>query len=195
MKEVIFKGSQGVYRLPAETANLDQRIIYLDGEISSESANDFIRQLLFLGYQDPYLPVKVLINSPGGSVSAGMSIIDAIEGSSMPIETVCIEKAYSMAALIMASGAKRLMLPHSTMMLHRPWIDGHLHLNQGDVLALAENMNEQEKEVIELLSHLCKKSPEEIREAIGFEHYFDASEAIAFGLADRVFALKEMWEG
>ena len=102
--QVIKKSSAGIQSLPLEAMLLAQRIIFLNGEITTDSADLILKQLLYLESEDTHEPVKLVINSPGGSVSAGLMLYQQIKGMELPIDIYCTEMAASMAAVILAGG-------------------------------------------------------------------------------------------
>lgn len=194
--EVLLKGASGIARVPIDAANLDERKIYLEGVIDSGLANSFVRQMMHLASQDPHGQVDVLINSTGGSVSAGLAIADTILSSSLPIRTICIEQAYSMAAILLSCGtAGRLIFPHSRVMLHRPWIDARIQANQSDILHIAQSMEDQEKEVLQVLEKTTGKTQEELKKAMSYDHFFSSQESVEFGLCDQIIGFQEIMEG
>ena len=119
------ESAHGVREVSLDTRHLMNRKIFLHGEINSESADDFLSQMLFLE-QESKEPISIYINSPGGSVNAGLVIYDCIQASEVEINMICAGTAVSMAAIIFAGGQKghRYILPHSKVMIHEPLLAG-----------------------------------------------------------------------
>ncbi len=165
---------------------LKERIIFLVGEIDDYSANLVVAQLLFLESNNPEQDVSIYINSPGGSVTAGMSIYDTMQFIKPDVSTYCIGQAASMGSLILAGGAdkKRYMLPHSRCMIHQP-LGGH----QGR----ASDLDVYVREIISWRSRLnavyarhTGQAIEKIAQDSEQDYYMSAEDAVSYGLADRV---------
>ena len=126
---------------------LKERIIFLDGEIDDAGADLVVAQLLFLENEDPKKDISLYINSPGGSVTAGLAIYDTMQYISSDVSTICMGQAASMAALILAAGAKgkRMILPSARVMIHQPW---------GGVQGQASDVSIHAKEIIQIISGL-----------------------------------------
>ena len=116
------RSSQGITLVPLESKLLSKRKIFLEGEINGGLAMEFIRQLMCLVGEDPKAPIRILINSAGGEINSGMLIYDAIQSCKTPLKLYCLGRAYSMAALILASGSpgKRYLFANSELMVHEP---------------------------------------------------------------------------
>ena len=166
---------------------LMDRIVFLDGEINDISADTIVAQFLFLDGQDSEKDVNFYINSPGGSVTAGLAIYDTMQYVRSDVHTICIGQAASMAALLMAAGTpgKRSVLPSSRVLIHQPW---------GGVQGQARDINIQAKEIIRLkkltIDYFSKhtgKTPEQIAADMERDFYMSAPEAVEYGVADKVF--------
>ena len=123
----IFKSSNGISLVPLESRLLSERKLFIQGEITADSACEFVKEIMFLVQEDAEKPIEIYINSPGGSVNdAGLMIYDVLKGIKTEKNLHCIGMAASMAAILMASGEKghRYILPHSGMMIHEPLIAG-----------------------------------------------------------------------
>jgi len=165
---------------------LKDRIVFIDGEISDQNADLVVAQLLFLDGQDTEKDINLYINSPGGSVTAGLAIYDTMQYVRSDVQTICLGQAASMAALIVAGGApgKRLVLPSSRMLIHQPW---------GGASGQARDIGIQSKEIIRLkkmtIDYFAKhtgKEPQIIAADMERDFYMSAQDAIAYGVADRI---------
>jgi len=167
---------------------LKDRIVFLDGEISDLSADLVVAQLLFLDGQDTEKDVNLYINSPGGSVTAGLAIYDTMQYIKSNIQTICVGQAASMAALILAAGTagKRFVLPSSRVLIHQPW---------GGAQGQARDIGIQSKEIIRLkkltINYFAKhtgKTVEQIASDMERDFYMSAEDAVAYGAADSILA-------
>lgn len=168
------------------------RTVFIYGEINSAMAYDVCWKLKYLDYIDSDGVITVEINSPGGEVASGLSIIATMKCISAPVKTVVCGRAASMAALIAASGTpgKRYALPYSEIMIHQPL--GGLGLSQAsDIANYANNIVKTKRLLNEILAKSCKKSIEEIAKDTERDHYLDADEAVEYGLIDEVVKMKK----
>jgi ATP-dependent Clp protease protease subunit len=165
---------------------LKDRIVFIDGEINDITADLVVAQLLFLDGQDTEKDINLYINSPGGSVTAGLAIYDTIQYVKSDVQTICLGQAASMAALIVACGAagKRLVLPSSRMLIHQPW---------GGASGQARDIGIQSKEIVRLKKMTIDyfalhtgKSPEKIASDMERDFYMSADDSVAYGVADRI---------
>lgn len=181
--------AQGAYRIALEDEQFARREIELLGTISRPAAMDIIRQLRCLAEQDADAPIRLLINSGGGEVIAGLAIYDTIQALPCDVETVCVGEASSMAAIIFAGGAKgkRAILPNSVVLIHDPiMMDA-----SGPALtveALTKRLMDMRIQIAEIISKHTGKSVEEVLAKTSKDTYFSAREAVDFGLADRIIA-------
>ncbi len=171
----------------AETKDylLRKRVITLEGQITIESASEIVRQLFVLGSESSD-NITMLINSGGGIVRAGLSIIDAMKLVSSEITCVCTGDAYSMAAFIFAQGDKRLMLPHSKLMIHQALIGGYIEGGSKTLAEISKNLNSISDTVTELLAERTGKTMKELKKAMDHDNFMTPEEAISFGIADAV---------
>lgn len=166
---------------------LKNRILFLGSEVSDATSNLIIAQLLFLEQEDPDKDIDVYINSPGGSVTAGLAIYDCMQLIKPDVSTICIGMAASAAAVILAGGAKgkRYSLPYSRIMIHQPWIQGiggqatDIDIHAREILRLREDTNG-------ILARHTGKTLEEVARDTERDHYMSAEEAMAYGLIDKV---------
>ncbi len=166
---------------------LKNRILFLGSEVSDATSNLIIAQLLFLEQEDPDKDIDVYINSPGGSVTAGLAIYDCMQLIKPDVSTICIGMAASAAAVILAGGAKgkRYSLPYSRIMIHQPWIQGiggqatDIDIHAREILRLREDTNG-------ILARHTGKTLEEVARDTERDNYMSAEEAMAYGLIDKV---------
>jgi len=165
---------------------LRDRIIFVDGEIRDDMADLVVAQLLFLESEDPKKDISLYINSPGGSVTAGLAILDTMEYIKPDVNTICIGQACSMASLLLASGkeGKRSILPHARVMIHQP--SGGVQGQATDILVSSRELKRIKDLSIEILSGKTKKSAEEIAKDIERDFYLTAQEAMSYGIVDKV---------
>ena len=190
---VIEKTSAGERSMDIYSRLLEDRIIILHGEINSTSANAVIAQLIYLSANDSEKPVTIYIDSPGGSVSAGLSIVDTMKYIKAPVSTICTGIAASMGAVIFTSGEKgmRYILPHAQVMIHQPLIGGDGITGQcSDIQIHAEHLLKTRSIIEEILSEETGNSPEVIHAACERDNYYSAEEALQFGLCDKVITHK-----
>ena len=182
---ILQKDAKGTAEVSMLACELDKHIMFLNGEINSTTATDFIHQLIAMNMDETnQLPIKLIITSTGGSVEAGLAIYDAIKSSKLPIYTICIEKAYSMAAILLSAGNKRYIFPHSKVMIHQPIVNSNISGDIQDLHSLTDNLSDVYSTITQILCETTKKSKEEIEQAISYDHYFSAEEAIQFHLVD-----------
>ena len=167
---------------------LKDRIIFLGGEIDDDSANLVVAQMLFLEMEDPESDIMLYINSPGGSVTAGMAIYDTMRYLKCEVSTLCIGMAASMGAFLLAAGAKgkRKALPHAEIMIHQPL--GGARGQATDIQIQAEQILKIKKTLNELLAQNTGKPLKTIEKDVERDHYMSAKEALAYGLIDEIIA-------
>lgn len=193
--QVLIRSSNGITEVSADSKLLLQRKVFLEGEITPEAACEFVKKIVILNKEDGEKTIDVLINSTGGEISSGMLIYDVIQGSKAPIRMYCIGRAYSMAAVLFASGNQRYMLPHSELMLHEPLLGNRVSGNSSSIKSISDNLLETKRKMNQILSKHTGKSEEEIEAATGFDHYFDANESLEFGLCDKIISFDDIMEG
>lgn len=192
---VLVKSSNGITQVPADTKLLSQRKVFIEGEISSESACEFVKKILVLNGEDTDKPIDVLINSPGGEINSGMVIYDVIQASKAPIRMFCIGRAYSMGAVLFASGNHgRYMLPHSELMLHEPLLGNRIGGNSSSIQSISESLLEMKRKMNQILAKHTGKSEEEVERATSYDHYYSPEESKEFGLCDQVVDFNKIME-
>lgn len=166
---------------------LEDRIVFVSGEITDESANLTIAQLIFLEAKDPTKDIMMYINSPGGSVSAGFAIYDTMNYIKCDVSTLCVGMAASMGAFLLSSGqkGKRYALPNSEIMIHQPL--GGFQGQASDIAIHAEHIQKTKKRLNKILSENTGKDIETIEKDTDRDNYMSAKEALNYGLIDKIF--------
>ena len=165
---------------------LNDRIIMLNGQVDDASASVIIAQLLFLEGQDPDKDISFYINSPGGSVSAGLAIYDTMQYIKCDVSTICMGMAASMGAFLLSSGAKgkRYALPNSEIMIHQPL--GGAQGQASDIIIHADHIKRTRSNLNRILSENTGKPIEEIERDTERDNFMTAAEAADYGLIDKV---------
>ena len=182
---IVKETSAGMERLTIADTMLQQRKIWCVGEIDRESAVSLILQLHHLEHEDSDTPITMYINSPGGSVQDGLAILDTMHAMKAPITTICVGEAASMGALLFVSGQERLMLPNACLMLHDPLTLG-ISGSALEVERKTKRLMATRRRIADILAGATRHTPEEILDITSTDRYFDAEEALEFGLADRI---------
>ena len=165
---------------------LKDRIIFLQGEVNDESSNLVVAQMLFLHFDQPKADIHLYINSPGGSVTAGLGIYDTMQYVTCDVATYCIGQAASMGAVLLAAGSKgkRNALPHSRIMIQQP-LGGTRGTTTEILIRLKENLRIK-KVLNEILTNHCGKSLDQIEKDTDRDNFMSAREAQEYGLVDHV---------
>ena len=166
---------------------LEDRIIFLSGEIDDATANTVVAQLIYLEAKDPSKDISLYINSPGGSVTAGMAIYDTMNYVKCDVSTICIGMAASMAAFLLSSGAKgkRFALPNSEVMIHQPL--GGAQGQASDIKIAAEHILRTRRKLNEIFAANTGRPVEQLERDTDRDNYLSAQEALSYGLIDKVF--------
>lgn len=171
---------------------LKERVIFLVGQVEDYMANLVVAQLLFLESENPDKDIHLYINSPGGSVTAGMAIYDTMQFIKPDVSTMCIGQAASMGALLLTAGAagKRYCLPHSRVMIHQPLggFQGQasdIDIHAREILSIRDKLNR-------ILSHHTGQSLEKIQQDTDRDNFLSASDAAEYGLIDKVLAHRQV---
>jgi len=192
---VIEQSSRGERAYDIYSRLLKDRIIFMGEQVHDSMANTIIAQMLFLESEDPDKDINLYINSPGGSVTAGLAIYDTMQYIRPDIATICMGQATSMGALLLAAGAKgkRYALPHARVMIHQPL---------GGVQGQATDIDIQAKEILKIKDLIHKilvkhtgQSVEKIRQDTERDYFMDAEEALRYGIVDRIITEREMGKG
>ncbi|MBQ7373508.1 MAG: ATP-dependent Clp endopeptidase proteolytic subunit ClpP [Clostridia bacterium] len=166
---------------------LEERIVFITGEINDALANTVVAQLLYLEAKAPKKDITIYINSPGGSVSAGLAIYDTMNYISCDVVTICIGMAASMGAFLLSSGTKgkRYSLPSSEIMIHQPL--GGAQGQASDIKIQAEHILKTKRKLNKILASNTGRSYEEIEKDTDRDNYLSADEACEYGLIDKIF--------
>ena len=167
---------------------LKERVIFLVGPVDDASANLVVAQMLFLEAENPDQDIHLYINSPGGSVTAGMSVYDTMNFIKPDVSTLCLGQAASMGAMLLTAGAKgkRFALPHSRVMIHQPLISGGLGGQASDIEIHARELLKMKATLNELLAKHSGQPLEKIERDTDRDNFMSAEEAAAYGLIDHV---------
>ena len=162
------------------------RIVFVSGEVNDEMANAVCAQLLFLQSQDPKKEISVYINSPGGSVTAGLAIYDTMQFVKCPVATYCLGQAASMGAVLLAAGAtgRRFSLPNARIRIHQPW--GGAEGKASDIEITAREILRLKEKLNEILSSHSGKSMADVVKDTDRDHFMSAAEAKEWGIVDEV---------
>ena len=165
---------------------LKDRIIFVDGEIRDETADLIVAQLLYLESENPEKDINMYINSPGGSVTAGLAIYDTMQYVKCDVQTICMGQAASMGAMLLAGGTvgKRYALPSSRVMIHQPW--GGAQGQESDIAIQAKEIVRLKKLSIRYLSEQTGKAEEEVAKDMERDFYMSAEEAKEYGIIDHI---------
>ncbi len=170
---------------------LRDRIVFLTGEVNDHSASSIIGQLLFLESENPDKDIYLYINSPGGSVTAGMGIFDTMRFIRPKVNTICVGLAASMGALLLSSGekGKRFALPHSRVMIHQPL--GGMQGQATELEIVAREILRTKAELNQILADNTGRTLEEVARDTERDYWLTAQEALDYGLIDRIFTTRE----
>ncbi|MBP5157371.1 MAG: ATP-dependent Clp endopeptidase proteolytic subunit ClpP [Treponema sp.] len=165
---------------------LRDRIIFVDGEIHDASADLVVGQILYLESENPNKDINMYINSPGGSVTAGLAIYDTMQYVKCDIQTICMGQAASMGAILLAGGTvgKRYALPSSRVMIHQPW--GGAQGQASDIAIQAKEIIRLKKLSIKYFANKTGKSEEEVAKDMERDFYMSAEEAMEYGIIDHI---------
>lgn len=186
---VIEQTSRGERSYDIFSRLLSDRIVFLGEEVSDMSASLIIAQMLFLEAQDPEKDIQLYINSPGGSVSAGFAIYDTMQYIKCDVSTICTGLAASFGAFLLAGGTKgkRIALPNAEIMIHQPAIHGNGIQGQAtDIKITSDHIQKSKERLNSILAGNTGKSIEEIAIATERDNYMSATEAMDFGLIDKI---------
>ncbi len=167
---------------------LSDRIILLGEEVSDASAGVIVAQMLFLEAQDPEKDIYFYINSPGGSITAGLAIYDTMQYIKCDVTTICVGLAASFGAFLLAGGkkGKRMALPNAEIMIHQPAVNGGIKGPASDIKIMSEHMQRTKQRLNLILAENTGKTPEEIAIDTERDNFMSAQEALRYGLIDKV---------
>ena len=183
---VVEQTSRGERSYDIYSRLLQDRIVLLGGEVTDDSANSIVAQLLFLQAQDAKKEISMYINSPGGSVTAGLAIYDTMQFISCPVATYCVGQAASMGAVLLTAGAKgkRFALPNARIMIHQPW--GGAEGKASDIEITAREILRLKDILNQILAYHSGKTADDVVRDTDRDHFMSADEACAWGLIDKV---------
>ena len=166
---------------------LEDRIIFITGEITDETADSVVAQLIFLVAKDSSKDISIYINSPGGSVTAGMAIYDTMNYIKCDVATICIGLAASMGAFLLSSGTKgkRFALPNSEVMIHQPL--GGARGQASDIMIQATQIQKTKEKLTKILAANTGKDYNRVYEDTDRDNYMDAEEALNYGIIDKIY--------
>ena len=170
---------------------LKDRIVFLGGEINDDTANLVVAQLLFLEMEDPDSDISLYINSPGGSVTAGMAIYDTMQYIKPQVRTVCVGMAASMGAFLLMAGekGKRLALPNAEVMIHQPL--GGAQGQATDVAIRAEWLMKTKKKMISMMAEMTGQPLKKIQADVERDYFMSAEEALEYHIIDEIYQPRE----
>lgn len=181
---ILRESSEGISRIPVQDILLERRQVECIGKITEDTVAVISQQLRYLSTENPDKQITLYINSTGGEVNSGLALYDVMKAIKCPIRTVCMGIAASMAAVLFLSGDTREILPHSKVMIHDPLIAGGIGGSALSVDAVAKNLMEVRQTIANIISKHTGKSLEEVFAKTASDTYFNAQEAVAWGLAD-----------
>ena len=184
---VVEESSRGERSYDIFSRLLKDRIIFLDEEVNDVSAGLVVAQLLFLESEDPDKDISLYINSPGGSVTAGMGIYDTMQYIKCDVSTICVGMAASMGAFLLAGGAKgkRMILPNAEVMIHQP--SGGAQGQATEIQITAEWILRTKKNLAKILAENCKQPFEKVMADTERDYWMSAEQALEYGLVDHIF--------
>lgn len=190
---VIEQSGRGERAFDIYSRLLKERIVFLVGPVTDDSANLVVAQLLFLESENPDKDIFFYINSPGGSVTAGMSIYDTMNFIKPHVSTLCLGQAASMGAFLLSAGekGKRFALPNSRIMIHQPLISGGLAGQASDIEIHAKELLKIKEKLNRLLAKHCDRDLADLERDTDRDNYMSADEAKEYGLIDQVLENRE----
>lgn len=185
---VVEKTGRGERAYDIYSRLLKDRIVFLGSQVDDDTANLIVAQMLFLANEDSKSEISFYINSPGGSITAGLGIYDTMQFLRCPVATYCIGQAASMGAVLFAAGAagKRYLLPNSRVLIHQPLISGVLEGRATDLAIEAKEIIRMRKQLYEILSHHTGQPVDKIQRDSDRNLWLNSEESLAYGLADKI---------
>ena len=187
-KEESPKSDLGMFNKKLEALFFEKRSIYFWGVVDDKSAKDVVAKLLLLDADKPGEEIKLYINSPGGVVTSGMVMYDTMQMIKSPVSTICMGLAASMGSILLSGGTKgkRYIFPHGEVMIHQPSIGGYIQGVSTDLEIQAVQTKKVKEISANILPKNCGKSFEQIMKDFDRDHWMNAEEAIAYGIADKL---------
>ena len=188
------KSAAGTKEINLKTKMMDNRVLFLDGEVNRESVMELCQAMLIMAMEST-APITLVINSPGGSVSDGLALLETMHSLPCEVVTVCYGIAASMGAVLLAAGTKgkRFILRHSKTMIHEPLISNGIGGSCSTIASTSQNLIKTKELINRLLADFCEKSIEEIDEATAYDNHLDTEESVEFGLCDRILENRELY--
>ena len=189
---VVDQTSRGERSYDIYSRLLEDRIVFVTGEITDDTANVVVAQLIYLEGKDPKKDISMYINSPGGSISAGMAILDTMRYISCDISTICVGLCASMAAVLLACGTKgkRFSLPNGEIMIHQPLSTG-MQGQATDIEIASKHLQKLKAKMHEILSDVTGQSVEKVAKDCERDNYMSSSEAQQYGIIDKVIEKRQ----
>ena len=190
---VIEQTSRGERSYDIFSRLLKDRIIFLSEDVNPATASLVVAQMLFLESEDPDKEISFYINSPGGSITDGMAIVDTMNYIKCPVSTICVGLAASMGSVLLASGTqgKRFATPNAEVLIHQPLISGGLAGQTTEIKIHADHMVKTREKLNKLLSERTGQSLEQIEKDTERDHYMTAQEALEYGLIDGILDVRK----
>lgn len=192
---VVEQSTRGERSFDIYSRLLRERIIFVNGQVEDNMAALICAQLLFLEAENPKKEVSLYINSPGGSVTAGLAVYDTMQFIKAPVATLCMGTAMSMGSFLLMAGApgRRASLPNAQILVHQPL--GGYQGQATDVFIHAENLRQVKRRMIEAYAKHCGRSYEDVERTLDRDHYMTPEEAKSWGLIDEVYSERGQTEG
>ena len=167
---------------------LEHRVVFFWGVVDEESSKEIVNQLLYLEMLEPGKEIKMYINSPGGSVSAGLSIYDTMQMISSPVSTICLGMAASMGAVLLSGGqkGKRFIFPNAEVMIHQPSIGGPIADQAANLYITAEHIKKTKEKLTRILAENCGHPYEKVLKDADRDYWMDAKESVEYGIVDGI---------
>ena len=190
---VIEQTSRGERSYDIFSRLLKDRIVFLSEDVNPATASLVVAQMLFLESEDPDKEISFYINSPGGSITDGMAIVDTMNYIKCPVSTICVGLAASMGSVLLASGTKgrRFATPNAEVLIHQPLISGGLAGQTTEIKIHADHMVKTREKLNKLLSEKTGQSLEQIEKDTERDHYMTAQEALEYGLIDGILDVRK----
>lgn len=188
MANVIKETVQGYNIIPVEDELLGRREIFLTEQVNPWTSNELLKKLMYLNSTDSETPITLYINSPGGDVYSGLAVYDFMRLMKAPLKTVCIGHAASMGAILFLAGEEREMLPHTRIMIHDP---SYGHMDVGgrkphEIQQEVDSLNKTREHLAQIIAERTGKTLKQVYKITANDTFFDAEEAIKFGLATAI---------
>ena len=189
MSNIIKESVKGITLIPIEDELLREHCIFLMEDVNAQTANTLLKQLMYLEHSDDTEEITLYINSPGGDVASGLAVYDYISLMKKTVNTVCTGTAASMGAILFLAGKKRSMLPHTRLMIHDPSYGSGSFAGKKphELQRNLDKLNESRENLAKIISEKTGRSLDEIYEVTAEDTFYNATEAIGFGLATDIF--------